>query len=103
VLRGQGFIVDACLVYRAATAETLPPQAADAVRTGLGGVLHFSRRSAEAFLVAARKAGLEEPALTKPVHFCLSARVAEPLIQAGAANIRVAARPDEAALVELCG
>ncbi len=47
-------------------------------------------------------ASLQE-ALAKPVHYCLSERIAEPLRQAGAANIRVAARPDEAALIELCG
>ena len=66
-------------------------------------MLHFSRRSAEAYVKAARNAGLLEAALTRPVHFCLSARVAEPLTQAGAAKIRIAARPDEAALIELCG
>ncbi len=38
-----------------------------------------------------------------PCHFCLSRQVAEPLAAAGAAEIRIAARPDEAALIELVG
>lgn len=108
MLSTRGFVVDTVLVYRAVVAETLPEQAAAALarRPGhqpLGGVLHFSRRSAEAFVAAARQAGLLEPALEGPVHFCLSARVAEPLRQAGATKIRLAARPDEPALLDLCG
>lgn len=102
-LRAKNFVVDVAVVYRVVAAATLPPPAAAALRGTLDGVLHFSRRSAEAFLTAARNAGLLEAALTKPVHYCLSARVAEPLTQAGAAKVRIAARPDEAALLALCG
>jgi uroporphyrinogen-III synthase len=102
-LRNQDFTVDTALVYRAVIATTLPQPAAIALAAGLGGVLHFSRRSAEAYVNAAGNAGLLEAALNKPTHFCLSARIAEPLTRAGAANIRVAARPEEAALIELCG
>jgi uroporphyrinogen-III synthase len=103
MLRAKSFIVDTALVYRAVTAETLPRQATAALAAGVDGVLHFSRRSAEAYVNAARNAGLLEAALNKPAHFCLSARIAEPLTSAGAANIRIAARPDETALIELCG
>jgi uroporphyrinogen-III synthase len=102
-LRGKNFTVDTALVYRAVIAETLPRQAAAALAAGIDGVLHFSRRSAEAYVNAARNAGLLEAALNKPIHFCLSARIAEPLTRAGAANIRIAIRPDESALIELCG
>ena len=49
---------------------------------------------------AARAAGQLANAL-KPVHFCLSAQVAEPLVQAGAAAIRIAERPNEAVLIAL--
>jgi hypothetical protein len=35
------------------------------------------------------------------VHYCLSAQVAAPLVDAGAAEIRRAARPDEATLFSL--
>jgi uroporphyrinogen-III synthase len=102
-LRAQHFSVHTALVYRAVVAEKLPSQAADAVAAGIDGVLHFSRRSAEAYVDAARGSGLLANALTGPTQFCLSARVAEPLVQAGAADVRIAARPDEAALLELCG
>jgi uroporphyrinogen-III synthase len=103
MLRAQDFAVHTALVYRAVAAKTLPRQATDALRAGIDGVLHFSRRSAEAYLDAARSAGVYEAALTKPVHFCLSDRVAEPLVAAGARTIRIAARPEEGALIALCG
>ncbi len=103
LLRAQNFAVQSALVYRAVTAEMLPQHAADALATAIDGVLHFSRRSAEAYVNAARGAGLDAAALATPIHFCLSARVAEPLVQAGAGNIRIAARAEEAALIELCG
>ena len=67
----------------------------------LDGVLHFSRRSAEAFLRAARNAGAVDAVLGKPTHFCISANVAEALVAAGAADIRIAAEPTEAALMAL--
>jgi uroporphyrinogen-III synthase len=103
LLRAQNFAVQTALVYRAVTAEMLPRNAADALKTAIDGVLHFSRRSAEAYVNAARRAGLNAATLGRPIHFCLSARVAEPLAQAGAGNIRIAARAEEAALIELCG
>jgi hypothetical protein len=37
------------------------------------------------------------------VHYCLSRQVVAPLTAAGAAAVRIAARPDEAALLELVG
>ena len=101
VLRARNFAVDLVQVYRVVAAQTLPPSAAAALNGEIDGVLHFSRRSAEAFLTAARNSGLLEAALNKPVHYCLSARIAEPLREAGAADVRAADRPDEAALLAL--
>lgn len=101
-LGAQGFAVRTVVVYRAVAAETLPRHASDAVAAGIDAVMHFSRRSAIAFVTAARTSGMLEAALTKPVHYCLSARVAEPLGAAGAADIRIATRPDEAAMLALC-
>jgi uroporphyrinogen-III synthase len=60
--------------------------------------MHFSRRSADNYLAGASQAGITGPAMAVR-HLCLSAQVAEPLV--GASRIAVAARPDEAALVEL--
>lgn len=103
LLRAQKFVVDTVLVYRAVTAATLPHEATAALAAGIDGVLHFSRRSAEAYIGAARQAGQIDAALKTPVHFCLSARIAEPLTAAGAVQVRIAARPEETALLELCG
>ena len=102
-LRGQDFAVQTVLVYRASVADKLSRAAVDALAAGIDGVLHFSRRSAEAYVNAAQGSGLFTAALTGPVHYCLSARVAEPLRLAGAARLHVAARADEAALLDLCG
>jgi uroporphyrinogen-III synthase len=101
MLSGRGLAVRTIVVYRAIAAASLPPAAVAAIAGGLDGVLHFSRRSAEAYVSAARAGGLDEAALTKPVHFCMSARVAEPLAETGAAHMRVAEEPTEAALMTL--
>jgi uroporphyrinogen-III synthase len=63
-------------------------------------VLHYSRRSAQSFLAGARTAGLIDAAL-RLTHFCLSSEVAAPLSSAGAASVKVAPQPDEAALMRL--
>ncbi len=102
-LRAKNFVVDTVAVYRVVAAAKLPAEAVAALAGKLDGVLHYSQRSAQAFLAAVRQSGLLEVALGKPVHFCLSARVAEPLTAAGASNVRIAARPDEATLMTLCG
>ena len=101
-LRAKGFVVETIVVYRAVAVASLPREAAEAVTQNAGsvGVLHFSRRSAEAYINAARNDGILANAL-QPAHFCLSARVAEPLAHAGAAKIRVASKPTEAALLAL--
>jgi uroporphyrinogen-III synthase len=99
-LHTRGFAVETVIIYRAIATTGLPPALADAMASGIDGVLHFSRRSAEAYVDVARAAGTVANAL-KPVHFCLSAQVAEPLALAGAADIRVAERPNEAVLLAL--
>ncbi len=101
-LRAGGFTVHTAIVYRAVAATFLPPPAAQALARDIAGVLHFSTRSAEAYLWTARDAGMLARAL-RPTHFCLSAQVAEPLARVGAAVIRVAPQPAEAALIELVG
>lgn len=100
-LRARGFLVNTVIVYRAVAANALPQTAADAMAAGIDGVLHFSRRTAEAYVDAAIAGGLLESAVKRLAHYCLSARVAEPLAAAGAADIRVAARPAEITLIEL--
>jgi len=100
LLRGLGFVVDTVIIYRARAAATLPAVAVAALTDGVDGVLHFSRRTTEAYIGAARQAGMLVAALT-PAHYCLSARVAEPVLQAGAAKVSIAREPTEAALFAL--
>jgi uroporphyrinogen-III synthase len=101
-LRARSFAVETIVVYRAVTITRLPEAAAFALAGGLHGVLHFSRRSAAAYVDAARAAGQLTIAL-KPAQFCLSAPIAVPLQRAGAVDVHIAQRPTEAALVELIG
>jgi uroporphyrinogen-III synthase len=100
-LSGRGLAVRSIVIYRAVAATALPPAVVVAISDGLDGVLHFSRRSAAAYVTAAYAAGLDETALKNPVHFCLSVQVAEPLTQAAATDLRVAPEPTEAALLAL--
>jgi uroporphyrinogen-III synthase len=102
-LAAQNYTVRVAVIYRAVAETALPRAAAEAFARGVDGVVHFSRRSAAAYVNAAREADLLQAALTKPRHFCLSAQVAEPLTQAGATGIRIAAVPTEAALLEIIG
>jgi uroporphyrinogen-III synthase len=100
-LRADGVPAEMVAVYRAVAAEAFPAAVRDALAADrIDGVLHLSRRSAETYLACARTAGLLGHALT-PVHYCLSAQVAEPLAAAGAHRIEVAPRPDESALIGL--
>jgi uroporphyrinogen-III synthase len=102
-LAGAGVRVATTPVYRMVAAERFPPPAADALRAGrVQGVLHYSRRSALAYLACAGNEELAAAAL-RPVHYVLSAAVAAPLLQAGAGDVRVAARPDEPALLDVVG
>ena len=100
-LAAAGLPVHTAVVYRALKADHfLPPVAAALAQRELDGVLHFSARSAEAYLDCAARGGIGNQALA-PVHYCLSRQVAAPLSAAGAAAVRITARPDEAALLEL--
>ena len=98
----HGIASEMRVVYRAAPAP-YPPALVAALKAGeLDAVLHFSKRSADSYLSGACDAGVSVEALV-PRQLCLSAQVAAPLQQAGAARIAVARRPDEAALIDLLG
>jgi uroporphyrinogen-III synthase len=102
-LASLGVSMKTIVIYRAVKVLSFPPPAAAALKGGqINGVLHFSRRTAEAYLRCAEIAGLLDRALAA-FHYCLSPQVARPLLEAGSATIRVAARPDEATLVALVG
>jgi uroporphyrinogen-III synthase len=100
-LAAGGRIVVTAVVYRAIAMDRFPPAIAAALAAGqIGGVLHFSRRSAQAYIDCARAAGLLDQALA-PSHYCVSQQIAAPLAAAGAKNLRIAARPEETALLAL--
>jgi len=102
-LAASGVPLLTAVAYRAVKVERFAPDVAAALAQGaLDGVLHFSRRSAQAYLDCAARVGGLERALA-PVHFCLSRQVSQPLAAAGAAAIRLAPRPDEAAMIDLVG
>jgi uroporphyrinogen-III synthase len=96
-LAASGLKVATVAVYRTVKVAALPDDVRAALAAGVvEGVLHFSRRSVESYLDCAR----DGPAL-QPIHYCLSARAAEPLQAAGATRIRVAGKPDEAGVLDL--
>jgi uroporphyrinogen-III synthase len=102
-LAARGVPLATAVIYRAVKVERFAPAVAAALAQGaLDGVLHFSRRSAQAYLDCAARARILERALA-PVQFCLSRQVAQPLAAAGAVAIRLAPRPDEAAMIDLVG
>ena len=89
------------VVYRMAKTQSFPAEVISALsQRQIDGVLHFSRRSAEAYIHCAGAAGITNRAL-EPSHYCLSHQVAGPLAAAGAVGIEIASRPNEAALIEL--
>src|ERR1700716_4360076 len=86
--------------YRMSPVSSLPREACDAFAANrIEAVLHYSRRSARAFLEAARAGGVEISALSIP-QCCISAGVASVVRDAGATQVTVAASPDENALFE---
>jgi uroporphyrinogen-III synthase len=96
----KGFTVVTHTTYRMIPASSLPPEVCDAfVANRVEAVLHYSRRSARAFLEAARSGGVEISALALP-QCCISAAVASILRDAGATQVTVAAQADENALFE---
>jgi uroporphyrinogen-III synthase len=96
----RGFTVVTSTTYRMNPVSSLPREVCDAFAANrIEAVLHYSRRSARAFLEAARAAGVEISALAIP-QCCISAAVALVVRDAGAMQVMVAASPDENSLFE---
>ena len=99
-LREDGFNVVMQTTYRMAPVPTLPASVCDAFAAHrIEAVLHYSRRSARAFIDATRESGIEISALAIP-QCCLSETVSEVVREAGATQVTVARTPDEPALFE---
>jgi uroporphyrinogen-III synthase len=99
-LGAQGFTVITQTTYRMAAVTDLPRRACEAfAANGIEAVLHYSRRSARAFLDAARAGGVEISALAV-LQGCISDNVAAVFREAGAPQVLTARTPDENALLE---
>jgi len=102
-LAAHGIHMKTVVIYRAVKASEFPKPVRKAIAAGeIDGTLHFSSRTAEAYLSSSVGAALLDRALA-PFHYCLSAQVARPLLQAGATTVRIAERPNEGSLLELVG
>jgi uroporphyrinogen-III synthase len=96
----RGFSVVTHTTYRMIAVQSLPQQASDAFAANrIDAVLHYSRRSARAFLDAVRAAGVEISALAIP-QCCISDVVASIVRDVGAPQVLVARTPDESGLFE---
>src|SRR5262249_2724179 len=98
-LRTHGLHVDTLVVYRSVMETNLAPEVRTALAAGtVDAVLHYSARTAAAFVPAMTAAGLRYCAIQFRL-LRLSPRVAAPLAAAGPAVIEVAAEPNEQALL----
>jgi uroporphyrinogen-III synthase len=86
--------------YRMRPVSQLSDEAEQAFRAGqITAVLHYSRRSARAFVAGAQASGVEIAALALP-QCCISDAVAIILHDAGATQVAVARTPDEDGVIE---
>jgi uroporphyrinogen-III synthase len=86
--------------YRMVPVMNLSREVCDAFASHrISAVLHYSRRSARAFLDAVRVGGVEISALAVP-QCCISGTVASILRDAGASQVVVASAPAENAVLE---
>jgi uroporphyrinogen-III synthase len=97
----RGFTVVTQTTYRMVPLSSLPREIGHAFAANqVEAVLHYSRRSARAFLESVRAAGVEISALAIP-QCCISAAVAAIVRDAGAPQVMIAASPDENAVFDL--
>ena len=98
-LAARGFTIRRVVLYGMAAAAELPSETRAALRDGrLDAVMFFSPRTAGLFLELAQ--GLPIASLTA---FCISPNTARALPQGAFADIRVAAKPNQTAMLALVG
>jgi uroporphyrinogen-III synthase len=99
-LARHGIKVETRIVYRARVSGNMKSETVEALRSGkVDAVLHYSERSAAAFVRVLDAAGIGDE-VPKPRHLCLSSAVATPLKLYGI-HPEIAAAPEEAALLAL--
>jgi uroporphyrinogen-III synthase len=99
-LAADGFDVDTVVVYRMMANPALAQDLRAALAARPDGVLHYSGRSAQMFLAGAEAGGVLD-AVRALTHYCLSADVAAPLRDAGGGTLKIAAQPNETAMMAL--
>ena len=99
-LGARGFTVVTHTTYRMVPVTGFPAGISGAFRNGgIEAVLHYSQRSARAFLDAARADGVEVSAMALP-QCCISDAVAAILREAGATQVAAARAPDESGVFD---
>jgi uroporphyrinogen-III synthase len=102
-LRAKGFRVLRRVIYAARPSAALPDAARDALREGrIHAALFTSPRSAQEAMRLLRDAGLQK-AVQKIIAIALSPRIAARLAALRWREIRIASRPDHAALLACLG
>jgi uroporphyrinogen-III synthase len=103
-LRQSGFMVQTEILYETPAVGALPPDAAEALRARkkLGAVLFYSGRTAQVFCDRVRDAGLEKKC-EGVIAVAISNAAAEPLSRLNFKEIRVAAAPNQDALLGCLG
>ncbi len=99
-LRAAGFTVRNEVLYDVPAADQFPEAARTALAAGeLDAVLLFSARSAQAFAACVAQAGLQTEC-SRLLACCISEAAAKPLAGLDFKAIRIAARPNQAALLD---
>lgn len=101
LLNREGVRLRTTIVYEMKMVQKFPEPIINALADErIEGVLHYSRRTVEAYMRCAEEVGMRRAALS-PTHYCLSREIAVGLESAGAPSVRCAARPDETSLLRL--
>lgn len=100
-LAAHQILSETIVVYRAVSATRFPKHLRERLQQrSIDAILHYSRRSAAAFVSCALSENLASEA-RQIVHFCLSDAVAQELQALGPSSIRISAEPTEPALLAL--
>jgi uroporphyrinogen-III synthase len=100
-LAAQGFEIERAVLYEAVASDALPGAAHRALAENRAdGVLLYSPRTARIFVSVARAVGLEA-ALAGVTAYCLSPAVADALQNTAFLTVKIAERPEQAALLAL--
>jgi uroporphyrinogen-III synthase len=102
-LRASGFTVRSAVLYEVVDNAELPPAAREAIADGcVAAVLFYSPRSARVFAACVAAAGLADAA-SRMLGVCISKATALALTPLAMGEIRIAQKPNQAALLDCLG